>query len=207
MSKLSRRNLLTACAGAAAWASLHHTPLAFAAPRPKPKNLILVLATGGWDPLYALDPKPGVATADGPAGKTRSFGDLPVLVDPARPKVTSFFEKYGSLCAVVNGVQMQSFVHPDCWKRILTGTPSDASPDIGAITAFENGRDLPAPYLVLGHTAYSGPLASISARVGSSNQILALLSPESGYRSTGGSAPRSLQADEESTIRLSALSS
>jgi uncharacterized protein (DUF1501 family) len=204
-SNLSRRGLLAMCGGAAAWASVRGTPLAWAEPVPEPKrkarNLVLVLTTGGWDPFYALDPKPGVATADAPSGQIRSFGDLPVFVDPSRPKVTTFFEKYASLCAVVNGVQMQSFVHPDCWKRILTGTASDANPDMGAITAYELGRDLPAPYLVLGHTAYSGPLASIATRVGSSNQILALLSPSAGYRTVSGAAPQALDADESDLVR------
>jgi hypothetical protein len=70
---------------------------------------------------------------------------------------------------------VRSIAHPECRKRVLTGTPSSASPDLGAICAHETGRDLPLPYLVLGENAFTGPLAASSGRVGSRNQIVALL--------------------------------
>ena len=104
---LSRRNVLAACLGAAAYASLPRIGWARGAVPAKPKNLILVLATGGWDPAYALDPKPGLATVDAPAGTIRRYGDLQIFVDDSRPKVGAFFEAYGARSAVVNGVQLQ----------------------------------------------------------------------------------------------------
>jgi hypothetical protein len=145
------------------------------------RNLILLLAYGGWDTTYALDPKPGVAGIDAPEGETKIVGGLPVYVHASRPKVTSFFEKYGAACAIVNGIQVQSIVHGDCTKRLLTGTASDANPDVGAIVAWEHGRELPAPYLVLGPTAFTGPYASISARAGTVNQIRSLLTPKAAF--------------------------
>ena len=89
--------------------------------------------------------------------------------------MTKFFRRYAALGAVINGVQVRSFVHSDCIKRILTGTPSDTNPDLGAIVAYEHGRDLPVPYLVLGNSALSGPLAAYTARAGTTNQIATLL--------------------------------
>ena len=82
---LSRRNVLAACLGAAAVSALPRIGPAWAGTPVKPKNLILVLATGGWDPVYAFDPKPGLSTIDAPAGTIRHFGDLPVFVDDSRP--------------------------------------------------------------------------------------------------------------------------
>jgi uncharacterized protein (DUF1501 family) len=199
---LSRRHLLGACAAGAVCASLPRPRLARAdtgAGTVAAKNLVIVLATGGWDPTYALDPKPGSTATDAASGTIKKYGDLAVCVDPARPSVTSFFDAYAGISAAVNGVQMQSFVHPDCWKRILTGTASDANPDLGAITAYELGRDLPVPYLVLGHTAFTGPLASIAARVGSTNQILALLDPTAAY-AVNGAAGFALDGAEDTAI-------
>jgi hypothetical protein len=196
---LSRRGFLVGGAAALGAAALPSTRAAQADTARPGRNLIVVLAYGGWDVTYALDPKPGVPGIDAPSGAVQLFGDLPIFTDPSRPLVTSFFAAYAPLCAVVNGIQVQSIVHPDCTKRILTGTASDANPDLGAIAAYELGRDLPAPYLVLGPTAYTGPLASIAARAGTVNQIRTLLSPNAAFP-TG--VPRFVpDAEEEALIR------
>jgi hypothetical protein len=188
MARIARRDLLLAGAAAAACASLPRWVGTARADAP-PRNLILVLNTGGWDTTYTLDPKVGVAGIDGAAGTVQSFGNIPVLTDPSRPNVAAFFQRYAPISAVVNGIQVRSFIHPDCTKRVLTGTPSDQNPDLGAITAWENGRDLPVPYLVLGSSALSGPLAPIVGRAGMTNQIRSLLSPSAAYPDPGSYVP------------------
>jgi uncharacterized protein (DUF1501 family) len=139
----------------------------------------MVLAAGGWDPTYALDPKPGSTTVDAPTGTLAEYSGIPVLTDPARPSVAAFFTRFAdrSAPALVNGLQVRSFVHADCMKRVLTGTASDQNPDFGALAADTLGRDLPVPYLVLGTSAMSGPLASITGRAGTTNQLSSLLTP------------------------------
>ncbi|MEE9386142.1 MAG: DUF1501 domain-containing protein [Nannocystaceae bacterium] len=179
MHKLSRRNLILGGSALLGTALADARPTRAASGAP-PRKLILMVASGGWDPTYVLDPKPGLSTIDGPSGEIRRFDDIPVFTDASRPAPTAFFEAHASRCQVINGVQTQSIVHADCLKRVLTGTPSDASPDIGAITAFTHARELAAPYLVLGQTSYTGPLASIAARAGTANQIGGLLNPYAG---------------------------
>jgi hypothetical protein len=179
---LSRRKLLTGGAAALGAAGLAGYPGRTArADSVGGKNLIVILVYGGWDVTYALDPKPGLSDVDVPAGKITSFGGIPIWTDPSRPSVSSFFEQYAPISAVINGISVQSINHPDCTKRILTGTASETNPDLGAIAAFELGRDLPAPYLVLGPTAYTGPLASIAARTGTVSQVRGLLDPDYGW--------------------------
>lgn len=156
-----------------------------AAPFAKGRNLIIVLASGGWDVTWALDPKPGLATVDGAPGQVRRFGESPVLVDPGRPAVESFFARHGALTAIVSGVQVRSVAHPTCRRRILTGSASTDAPDLGAAAAHALGRDLPVPYLVLGDTAFTGPLAASTGRVGTTNQLQALLDPTADF--SGGS--------------------
>ncbi len=174
MTKLARRDWLKASAALAAGAVVPYwARSAFA--QPSPKNIVIVMASGGWDSTYSLDPKPDSPDIDTPAGTVTRFGEIPILTDASRPSVTSFFERYGGRSAVVNGVQVRSFIHADCMKRVLTGTPSDLEPDFGAITAFEHGRELPVPYLVLGTSALSGPLAAITGRAGTTNQLGSLL--------------------------------
>ena len=61
-----------------------------------------------------------------------TFSGLPVWSDPSRPAVDTFFTKWADRTAIVNGVQVRSFVHSDCMKRILTGSPSEITPEIRA---------------------------------------------------------------------------
>jgi uncharacterized protein (DUF1501 family) len=178
MKNINRRDFLAG--GAALTAGLLGLPrLGRAATATR--NLIIVWAGGGWDTCYALDPKPGLATVDVPAGGVQSFGNLDIFTDASRPNVTTFFQAYAPISAVIRGVNVRSIAHPSCSKRILTGSLSDGAPDLGAMAAFELGKDLPVPYLVLGDTAFTGPLASISGRVGNTNQVKALLSPVDAY--------------------------
>jgi hypothetical protein len=147
-----------------------------------PRKLIMVLNSGGWDQTFALDPKPGLPLVDVPAGALRSFGDLTIWSDPtSRPNVDTFFTRWADRTCVVNGVQVRSFVHSDCMKRMLTGSPSETTPDMGAIAAFELAPELPVPYLALGQFSRSGPLAAISGRAGTSNQLQALVDPAAAY--------------------------
>jgi uncharacterized protein (DUF1501 family) len=184
---LNRRTLLKS---AAATAALSLVPRRARAQTVAGKNLLIVFAPGGWDPTYVFDPKdPSLTTVDAPTGTLKPFGQTTLLTDPARPSVDAFFSAYGAQTAVVNGVQVRSIVHPDCWKRILTGTASDANPDLGAITAWTFGRDLPMPYFVLGSVAYTGQLASICGHVGSTGQLLSLLDPKAAYPPAEGNIP------------------
>jgi hypothetical protein len=135
---------------------------------------------------YALDPKPGLTTVDAPPGTLTRYGDLPIWTNPTRPGVAAFFEAHAGVTAVVNGLTVRSVAHPECRKRVLTGTPSAASPDIGAICAHETGRDLPLPYLVMGDNAITGPLAASAGRVGNRKQLVALLDDDQMYPPPAG---------------------
>lgn len=173
-----------------------------------PRRLIIVMAEGGWDPTVVLDPKPGLATIDALPGDVQEFDGLPVYVDGTRPQVTAFFQAHAALCTIVNGIQVQSLNHPDCSKRLLTGTSSDTSADMGAMTAHALGRELAAPYLVLGRNSFAGPYASISARAGTANQLGTLLGAERAYPvgSPADFTPRlPLDGTEEDLIRAHVL--
>lgn len=145
------------------------------------KNLIIVLARGGWDVTWVLDPKLQGPLIDVPVGAVRNFGSLDILTDAGRPSVTAFFERYGAQSAVVRGITLSSIAHAECVKRMMTGTRSNANPDLAAIVAHEFAPDLPMPYLILGDSAFTGPYAVSSGRVGATNQIVALLDETQRY--------------------------
>jgi Protein of unknown function (DUF1501) len=197
-TQLSRRMFLGL--GGAAAASLAVSPLlprigAAHADRIGPgaagtaKNLIIVLAQGGWDVTYALDPKVSGAGIDAPEGGLRTFGGIDIYDDPeaTRTKVVDFFQKYADRSAVVRGITLSSIAHPECVKRMMTGTRSNASADLAAIVAHEHGRELPMPYLILGESAFTGPYAVSAGRVGATNQIVALADEAQRYQVIGES--------------------
>ena len=185
--RIARRNLLkSGLAVAAAVAAPGAQTFARAqvanvtAPRPT-RRLIVLLNAGGWDPTFTLDPKPGSMRIDVPSGQRKRFGDLPIWSSEERPAVDTFFSRFGQRVALVNGLQVRSFVHPDCMKRVLTGSASEATPDLCAITAYETAADLPVPYLALGGQARSGHLAAITGRTGTINQLSVLVDPLAAY--------------------------
>ena len=202
----SRRSFLAGGAAAIGAVALPSIAGRHALAAPAPKHLVTVFASGGWDTTYALDPKPGVPGIDAPTdGEVTLFGDLPIYTSASRPAVAGFFAKYAGITAVVNGIQVRAINHPDCSKRILTGTQSEANADMGSIAAWELGRDRPAPYLVLGPSAVSGPLASIAARAGSVNQVRSLLDPAAALPKTAAFVTERYAPDGEEAALLKAF--
>ncbi len=185
---MNRRDLFKYTGAAAALSLLSPVRKLAAAPKPSRKRLVMVMAQGGWDTTYALDPKVQSATVDVPAGASRMFGGLDIFADDSRPNVSAYFTKYASITAVVRGISVASVAHQECVKRMATGTRNETNPDMGAIVAHDNGNDLPLPYLILGDTAFTGEYAVSAGRVGATNQIIALLDPAQAYR-TDGRAP------------------
>lgn len=184
-----RRDLLRAGVALAAVASMPAWTARVAKAAQKPKNLLVVFNYGGWDTTYGLDPKPRGGKIDVGDGEITRFGEIPILASASRPKVAEFFQKYGAMTAVVNGVQVRSIAHEECIKRMLTGTPSTDNADVAATAAFELGRDLPVPYLVLGPIALTGAFGSIAGRTGSVNQLRSLIVPGSEYPPPRGLPP------------------
>ena len=168
----------------------------------KPRRVVVVFASGAWDPTYSIDPKPGVATIDGPPGEVKELGGLPILTEASRPNVEAFFAAHGGLTTIVNGINVASVAHPQSSHRILSGVNDDTAPDVAAIAAATYGTDLAAPYLVLGRTAFSGPHAALSARTGSANQLITLLDPLISFPVVGKEGlPLIPKSEEEALIR------
>jgi len=171
---------------------------------PKAKNLLVVFNYGGWDPTYSLDPKSPGGMIDVGKGSIERIGEIPVFTDASRPNVAAFFRAYGSMTCVVNGVQVRSIAHEECIKRMLTGTPSADNPDVAAAAAYELGRELPVPYLVLGSIAMTGAYGAVAGRTGSVNQLRSLVVPNGDYPAparVGAYASVGATADEEKLVR------
>ena len=167
------------------------------------KNLIILLAFGGWDTSYSIDPKPVGGGVDAPAGTIVSYGGIDILEDISRPAIGDYFQQYAAITAVVRGIHMPSVAHEACVRSILTGARNESSADLASIVAHEHGNDLPIPYLVLGNNAFAGPYASSMGRVGATNQLVGLLDPSSSYPVIGATRESTFvpTASDESYLR------
>jgi len=201
---INRRDLMKYAGAAGALGLLASSTRGLrAAPSPQKKRLVMVMAQGGWDTTYALDPKTQSPRVDVPQGTgeqiTRFGADLDIQTGPTRPNVSAFFTKYASQAAVVRGISVGSVAHRECVKRMATGTRNETNPDLAAIVAHDHGNDLPLPYLILGDTAFAGEYAVSSGRVGATNQILALIDPAQAYE-TAGKKPYATSAAEDAIL-------
>lgn len=188
---MNRRDLLTYAGAAGALSILPAGARRHAAAGPRaagtPLRLIMVLAQGGWDTTYALDPKLDTDLVDPPEmGGVVRYGELDVFVHPAAAAVGDYFAAHAGSTAIVRGISVSSVVHRECVKRMATGTRSETNADMGAIVGNDLGQALPLPYLILGDTAFAGPYAVSAGRVGATNQIITLLDPAQAYRTRPG---------------------
>ena len=157
----------------------------------------MVLAQGGWDTTYALDPKVQSATVDVPAGAMQTFGDLDVFTDASRPNVTRFFTKYADAHrdrARHLGRERRAPRVPEAHGD--RHAQRDATPTWARSSRTTTATTLPLPYLILGDTAFTGPYAVSAGRVGATNQIIALLDPAQAYRPNGRDAARHDDAED-----------
>ena len=167
---------------------LHHIPNVSARGGNGPSRLIVMVAYGGWDPTWVFDPKPDSDEVDLIPGDVQMFGDLPIWTHEDRPAVTEFFTQWGSQTAVINGLSVDSLAHESCVKVMLTGRLGDDA-DLGSRIASELGSGLALPYLTLSPQAKTYGAVAQAGQFGSTNQLMALATPELGWPAPGETNP------------------
>ena len=145
-------------------------------------HFVLVFAGGGWDPTYVFDPKPDSPYVDMGVGELSAFGDGNLWLDPGRPAVTEYFERFGDITSVVNGINVPSVAHESCRVRLLTGSRDRTRPDLGVMIGHSLGSDRPMPCLDIGGNAYAGYFGADLGYVGASSQIASLIIEERAYK-------------------------
>lgn len=187
----SRRSLLVGGAAVAAAAALGRPTRAIASSRPT--RLVTVFVGGGWDITMSTAPRLDDPYVDGPrvdedpanpddVEYVRTFGDIELACnDVKRPAAASFFERWSSLATVVHGVFTGAVGHETSTVRMMTGTPSNTSPDLGAIMGRAFGADSPLGYVALAGTPFVGDYAASSGRLGFNSQLKMLFDPSSAF--------------------------
>jgi len=192
---LSRRHLLAGLGAGIAGSALGPLSVralnpAYAQGTPPPRNLIVVCANGGWDTTFVFDPKLDVPEIEGPeandtegAEDTATYGDsLLVGVNHVkRPSVRTFFDNWGTRCAVLNGISTGSVAHDPSRMRILTGSGAPGRADISVIAGSIHGASRPLGSLDMSGFSMAGPLGATAGRIGVSSQVKALTNPSAAF--------------------------
>jgi hypothetical protein len=160
-------------------------------------HLFVVVANGGWDPTFTLDPVPA-----GPGGPhpdldpdnpldvevEAQYGEIVLTTNALRrPGVTAFFDTFGDRTTVINGLWAGTLSHWDAMLRLLTGTGDPHAPDLVALAGAASGKDWPLPALDASGVGRPGPLSDSVGRTGVRGQLSALLTPEVRYPMPDGS--------------------
>jgi hypothetical protein len=212
--RLNRRQLL---AGSAALPFALGGLRGMGAALPTAHRLVVVLADGGWDVTFALDPKLGEPEIEGPEvdedpddpldrEAVQTVGGIPLVVNEVkRPAVTEFFQRWGARSVVLNGLWVGSIAHDPCRWRLLTGLTGAAGPDLTAIAGRELGVGLPLGSLDTTGSGIAGPLASSVGSVGARGQLEMLLDPQVMPLYPEGTGPGYVPTEEEGELVRSFL--
>lgn len=149
------------------------------------RSLVVVLASGGWDPTFVMDPKLGLPGHEGPewdedpedvldVNDVQTISGIPVVVNARRrPAVTGFFERWGTLATVVNGLRVGTIAHPNSLARVLTGSVEAGRPDLASVVGSWGHAPVGSIDLT-GHSKF-GPYGSHSLRWGRQSQAVGLV--------------------------------
>ena len=169
-SPWTRRSLLQH-AGLAGLGALGGLPRPARAASPA-RHLLFITCRGGWDPTFLFAPLFGATGVDMPTDANPwSVGGLDLVDGRGRPQTRAFFERYASLCGVINGMEVRSITHERCRRILLTGSTHGGEDDWAAIIAGETASDLLLPCVVASGPAYTESFQSVVVRLGQSGQL------------------------------------
>lgn len=182
--RFTRRDLLKNAAIASALASIGWRPK-MARAAAADRKFIFFFASGAWDTTSVFDPHHGSTGVDmDPDTFVESIGGLSYNTGEDRPMVSRFFERWGSLAAIVNGIDHHSVGHDSGRQMTMTGTSASSYPDWPTIIAANGRGEYPLPHVVFGGPAYAGNLGGTLVRAGGGTLLDLIDGSISGYSDT-----------------------
>ena len=122
-------------------------------------------ATGGWDTTYIMDPKGTVELNRGyqedqiQSVGAISFAPTASLIASGAMSNEVFFNRYGSECLVINGVDVSVNNHSPCSRYMATGELGSLDyPTLPALYAASVAPEVPLSFLTFGDYSATGGL-------------------------------------------------
>jgi len=165
---LTRRDFFRLSAACGAWSlSPFRTLLAATAPSPAP--ILVIYASGGWDPTMVFDPKIGNSAVAQESGwaEASGAGGLPFIGHASRPAVNSFFAEYGANAVIINGLNTVAMDRWTAVTQVLAGLASGQTlrTDFLATYASLLAPELDAPHLVIDAPYMPGSLSNVAVKL------------------------------------------
>lgn len=131
------------------------------------RKFLFLFASGGWDTTYVFEPKIGASGVDmDPEATLGQVGDLRYTAGERWAAVGRYFQRWGGVSCIVNGIDSHSVGHDSSTQFMLTGTSASSSPDWPTIIASHSAGDYPLPHIVLSGPSFPGNSGNTVVRGG-----------------------------------------
>ena len=175
MPILTRRDLgrmmLGSTAGAGMAGALGIPRLARASGSASERRFIFLFLRGGWDTSY-LTPLYDNDNVDCPTdGEPAEVNGISYVASENRTSMTEFFENWGHLTCMVNGIEVPSVAHDRCIRLTLTGGTAVDADDWPSILAARYSKELLMPHTVVSGPGFAAGYGSYVVRVGLNGQL------------------------------------
>ncbi|MEX1363507.1 MAG: DUF1501 domain-containing protein [Nannocystaceae bacterium] len=136
------------------------------------KLLVMVQATGGWDPTMLCDPKTNLNNSFGAPATAGGIDYAPIGAD-----VEAFFTSHADKMTVINGVDVATNNHEAGRRHMASGRLGAGYPNLSALVAGTHAPELPMAFLTFGgYERTQGVVAPV--RDGNASRLAELAFPE-----------------------------
>lgn len=121
-------------------------------------HILLVYASGGWDPTMVFDNKLDSPYVEGETGIIPSTGanNIPFLHHASRPAVNTWFQNYGYNAVIVNGIYSPSLERQSAFAGMFTAIPSGKNRPVDFLTYYAASL---RPTSLAPHIVFDAPYA------------------------------------------------
>ena len=135
----------------------------------EPRFLLLIYASGGWDPTMVFDNKIASPNVNVPSGTTGATGggNIPYVHHADRPAVRTWFDNYGSNAVIINGVHTPALDPNGAFRSMFTAIPPGKFRPIDFMTYYAASLrpNFLAPHIVFDAPYASGDYPHITAKI------------------------------------------
>ena len=160
----TRRELLRNAAALGSLSALGWTP-SVARAATGDRKFLFFFASGAWHVPTVFDPHHDSDGVDmDPDTWTDTIGGITFCNGLDRPNVQRYFERWGALTCVINGIDHHSVGHDSGRMMTMTGTSASSYPDWPTLIAAHGVGEYPLPHVVFSGPAYAGTLGGTLVR-------------------------------------------
>lgn len=124
----------------------------------EPRFILMIYASGGWDPTMVFDNKIGSPYIDLQSGlrAANGAGSIPFVTHADRPAANTWFQKYGANAVIVNGLYTPAMERKTAFSGMFTASPVGKNRPVDFLTYYAASLK---PTLAAPHIVFDAPYA------------------------------------------------